>query len=94
MSVAAAELVVLWWVETRCVGLDRPVGKVLAMQYRRRIAAATDRKVVVTAEEAYGLGSRQRGEERVSAKVGGGRRRERCRDKRQETRGTSYYYCS
>lgn len=56
--------------------------------------SGSGRKVVVRTEEAYGLGSRQRGEERDSAKVGGGRRRERCRDKRRETRGTSYYYCS
>lgn len=74
MSVAAAKSV-LWWVETRWVGLDRPVGKVLAMQYRRRIAAATDRKVVVTAEEAYGFGSRQRGGERGREKEVGNSRR-------------------
>ena len=33
------------------------------MQHRRRITAADDRKVVVKADEAYGLGSRQRGGE-------------------------------
>jgi hypothetical protein len=36
----------------------------LAVQHRRRITAADDRKVVVKADEAYGLGSRQRGGER------------------------------
>jgi hypothetical protein len=35
------------------------------MQYTRRIAAATDSKVVVTADEAYGF------EERKSVIVGG-----------------------
>jgi len=62
--------------------MDRLGWKVLRMQHLRRIAAAADRKVVDTAEEAYGLGSRQRGGERRRVrKVGSsrsGRGRERC----------------
>ena len=49
----------------------------MAVQHRRRITAAEDRKVVVRTAEAFRLGSRQRGGETGRGKEVGSRSKRR-----------------